>query len=283
MLHILLPVHNRKMITLSFIECLLKQTFTDYHLVLIDDGSTDGTSREVKLKIPQTTVIRGDGELWWAGALEMGIRSVFQSYSNEDSILIINDDVIIEENYLQNMINHLNKHPASLVFSKAKSLQTNEIAEIGVYYNERTLSFENTEDESKINTLSTRGLIGKVSTYKKAGYFYPILIPHYLSDYEYTLRAHQKGINLKLVEFSGLHINDLTTGVHAIPDNIEKYVRNIMSKRNASYPLAWFFFAVLRNTKYLNKLRGIKIICRRNRIFLQEALKKDICSFFSAH
>ena len=47
-LYILLPVHNRCDITREFIDCLKAQTFQDYHLVLIDDGSTDGTEQMVR-------------------------------------------------------------------------------------------------------------------------------------------------------------------------------------------------------------------------------------------
>jgi glycosyltransferase involved in cell wall biosynthesis len=37
--YILLPVHNRKEVTQSFIKCLNAQSVKDFHLVLIDDGS----------------------------------------------------------------------------------------------------------------------------------------------------------------------------------------------------------------------------------------------------
>ena len=40
-LYILLPVHNRREITRDFIDYLEAQTWQNYHLVLIDDESTD--------------------------------------------------------------------------------------------------------------------------------------------------------------------------------------------------------------------------------------------------
>ncbi|MCK5537931.1 MAG: glycosyltransferase family 2 protein, partial [Bacteroidales bacterium] len=39
MIYIILPVHNRKKITEKFIKCLVKQTYQDFKLILVDDGS----------------------------------------------------------------------------------------------------------------------------------------------------------------------------------------------------------------------------------------------------
>src|SRR5207237_231210 len=43
-IHVLLPVHNRKVTTEKFVRCLKAQAGADWHLVLIDDGSADGTA-----------------------------------------------------------------------------------------------------------------------------------------------------------------------------------------------------------------------------------------------
>ena len=56
---LLLPVHNRKEVTGEFIQCLLRQTYQSYRLVLIDDGSTDGTAEMVSQAIPGVVVIQG--------------------------------------------------------------------------------------------------------------------------------------------------------------------------------------------------------------------------------
>ena len=97
-IYILLPVHNRKEITRGFIECLKTQTFQDYHLVLIDDGSNDGTAVMVKEHIPSATVLRGTGDWWWAGSLQQGIEWLRQQkVHDDDAVLMINDDVSINK------------------------------------------------------------------------------------------------------------------------------------------------------------------------------------------
>ena len=92
-IYVFLPVHNRRETTERFIQCLKMQSYQNYHLVLIDDGSTDGTEEMVRSQIEPLTVIKGRGDWWWAGALQQGyewLRS--EARKPSDVVLIINDD-----------------------------------------------------------------------------------------------------------------------------------------------------------------------------------------------
>src|SRR3546814_7970339 len=73
MLYIILPVHNRAETTSLFLDALQRQTFQDFLLVLVDDGCTDETVSVAREKIPsdRLIVLQGDGQLWWAGALDL--------------------------------------------------------------------------------------------------------------------------------------------------------------------------------------------------------------------
>ena len=58
---VLVPVHNRREITRKFIACLTKQTYSPLQIIVIDDGSSDGTADMVRQDAPNAHVIRGDG------------------------------------------------------------------------------------------------------------------------------------------------------------------------------------------------------------------------------
>jgi glycosyltransferase involved in cell wall biosynthesis len=48
-IHIIIPVHNRKAITLKCLETLQNNGDLDkYHVIVVDDGSTDGTSLAIQ-------------------------------------------------------------------------------------------------------------------------------------------------------------------------------------------------------------------------------------------
>ena len=98
-LFIVLPVHNRKEVTLHFFKQLSNQTFQNYQAILIDDGSKDGTSTAIKEYFPSTVIIPGDGNLWWGGSLHKAyqwIQKNLKTNPKEDAVLIINDDTFFE-------------------------------------------------------------------------------------------------------------------------------------------------------------------------------------------
>jgi len=45
---VLMPVHNGQQHLREAIESILKQSFTDFEFLIIDDGSTDGSTAIVK-------------------------------------------------------------------------------------------------------------------------------------------------------------------------------------------------------------------------------------------
>ena len=68
MIYVFTAVHDRYKITEKFVDLLLRQTYKDIQLVLVDDGCTDGTADMVRSKMPDAVIIQGDGNLWWGGA-----------------------------------------------------------------------------------------------------------------------------------------------------------------------------------------------------------------------
>lgn len=97
-IHILLPVHNRLNVTMRFAAQLLAQKTQSFHLILLDDGSTDGTTEAIRAILGEkVTVFKGSGDRWWGGALQVGydlIKSGRIACKDEDIIGILNDDSI---------------------------------------------------------------------------------------------------------------------------------------------------------------------------------------------
>src|SRR4051794_19555079 len=68
----LIAVHNDAAHIRAAIESILEQTFDDLELVVVDDASTDGTSR----LLDGAKVVRNDAQLGLAGALNRGLEHV---------------------------------------------------------------------------------------------------------------------------------------------------------------------------------------------------------------
>ena len=128
-LYILLPVHNRRDQTEAFINCLTAQTYRNHHLILIDDGSTDGTAELVQERIPSATILKGQGNWWWAGGLQRGIDWLHKaSIEDRDIVLMINDDVTFDPYFLEKGAKLLSQHPKTLIHSFAIGNKTGRIA-----------------------------------------------------------------------------------------------------------------------------------------------------------
>ena len=105
LIHVILPVHNRVATTKKFIECLQQQTYRNFQLILVDDGSNDGTTEYVKGQVDDVIVLTGNGNLWWAGALHKAYKHLKAiDARNDDLVWIINDDVIFEPQYFEKLL-----------------------------------------------------------------------------------------------------------------------------------------------------------------------------------
>lgn len=112
-----IPVHNRRMITRQCLLCLYQQTFARLKVIVVDDGSSDGTSEMIRAEFPEVILLHGDGNLWWTGATNMGVRYALTQCHKEDYILVINDDVFVQPDYVDTLFNVAESNPSTLVQS----------------------------------------------------------------------------------------------------------------------------------------------------------------------
>ena len=61
MLHIVIPVFNRLSFTLACLDSLREQTDQDFKVVIVDDGSTDGTAATLAKDYPEVKVLLAPG------------------------------------------------------------------------------------------------------------------------------------------------------------------------------------------------------------------------------
>ena len=103
--YVVLPVHNRRAVTGAFCDCLARQTYTVFLLILVDDGSTDGTAELVAGYPFRKQICRGDGNLWWAGGLRRGMaRLANLAPAPDDVVLLVNDDTSFDDDFLEKAV-----------------------------------------------------------------------------------------------------------------------------------------------------------------------------------
>lgn len=114
---IVAPVHNRKAITLQCLKSLsrIDKFGLDVSIVIVDDGSTDGTGVAIRGQYPDTDVVEGDGNLWFTEGTNVGIRRALTR--DPKYILLVNDDQVFDGNFLRYLVETAERHPRSVVGS----------------------------------------------------------------------------------------------------------------------------------------------------------------------
>ena len=100
-----IPVHNRRETTLHCLRQLAATgVLTWAEAVVVDDGSSDGTSQAVRSAFPQVTVLPGDGTLWWGGATRLGMEHAMGT--GADFLVWLNDDCQPDPGTLRLLVEH---------------------------------------------------------------------------------------------------------------------------------------------------------------------------------
>ena len=245
-LYVLLPTHNRVKTTEKCLKCILEQSYKNIKIILLDDGSKDDTTDMVCKYFPTTIVLEGDGNWWWAGSLQRGREWLRNNADNKDYVVILNDDSVFENNYFNLGIELLNENRNKIIGSYAYDLEDNSLLDCGISINWNDLTFNKVSTVNDINCLSTRGLFMFVGDFLNIGGFHPFLLPHYFSDYEFTIRAYRKGYKLITDPMLKLWDDQSISGIRDFNDKSHlKLLAKVFSKKSSSNPIYWTTFVIL--------------------------------------
>ncbi len=267
--YILIPIHNNIAQTRKCLSCIRTQTYTNCEVVIVDDGSTDNSSQIIKHEYPDTTILQGDGNLWWAGALFLGIERILKEAGDKDFLLILNNDVTFDEKYIETLINCSKDSQNAIIGSLCIESETGKIADSGpiIDWSKLKFSIKPLVDDNKdmiegLDTLSTRGVLVRISIIKNIGNFIPEQLPHYASDYEYFIRAKKMGYKLVMSKKAVVFSNSSTTGIHYLDNvhGIKELYNYLFSLKSAANVIIWLRFTKLccpKKYKIMNYLRII--------------------------
>ena len=277
-IYIVLPVFNRKLWTKRFLHCMREQTFRNFDVIVVDDGSTDGTTQLVSSEFTEAKLLRGDGNLWWTGAINLGIRYAISQASMTDAILVINDDIEVYPNYVETLHRLWKSMPRTLIGSVLVDIENPEVIYNGgnminwwsakmtaLNRGERLANFDK-EHHVDVSVLTGRGTLIPVQVFYDIG-LYDDKHFQQCGDTELPVRAKKAGYRL-IVSYGAIVKTPLTTSHHVnvsdhyalkdlgpyflgIKSNCRLKYRYFFSLKTATSPLqfiSFLTFDVLRVT-----------------------------------
>ncbi|MCL6473019.1 MAG: glycosyltransferase family 2 protein [Firmicutes bacterium] len=240
---IVTPVYNRLEYTRAYLNSLRKVDYPNFEVVIVDDASNDGSYETISIEYPEVILLRGNGNLWWAGGTNTGIRYALEN--GTDYILTLNNDVEVDSAFLTALVRCAEENPKSLVGAKIYNYhQQNEVTYFGgvtdwkkgEIYHICGRESDDPERFSKLQEaewLTGMGILIKASYFNDIGFFDAKKFPQYAADADFTMRARQKGYRL-LVEPKSIIWNKVeSTGVQLSQNHFSNlFIKALFSLRS---------------------------------------------------
>lgn len=285
--NILIPIHNGVRETIECLKSIYGSTYKDIEVIIIDDGSTDDSQKIIHRNFDKVKFIQGDGNLWWSGGVNEGIRYVLENGGENEVVVLLNNDNIVKPDMIENLIKLVEKNPNNIVCSKVYiDGSDNRILFAGGYSSVRKsglyINGYYEKDSEKFNKLSSvewcggMGVAIPLNIIRDVGYFDNINFPQYFGDADYMYRARRKGYEIIYNPSSVCWNNREQTGFH-IKDNkvtFEK-IKNLLFNIKSNYDLKKnfkFYF------KYFSFFKGGAMLSMKYTILFLSLFKKAISS-----
>jgi len=241
LISIIIPVRNRKEITRNiltqiFTQISLNNCTSNVLVIVVNDGSTDGTKEMIIEQFDHVHLIEGDGSLWWTGAIIQGMEYGVNKL-NADYLVWLNDDISLADNFLVNLINICRdqNYQKTIVGGLIKDQTYPDWVVLSGALKRQPISNTNmlaSSEELEVDVICGTMAVIPCSVVDKIGYPNVIRFPHYGGDYEYIMRAKRNGFRIilssKLNAMTDFQISDV---IRYMPYWIQWYLQPGFSRR----------------------------------------------------
>jgi GT2 family glycosyltransferase len=271
------PVRNRRAISLRFLEQIGRQTYPNLRVVVVDSNSSDGTVEAIREAFPRVQLLVAGDDDYWTGATNRGVRQALASGS--EWLLTINDDALIADDHVERLVAIALRHGCPILGSQINVLDDPEriwclgtftewgsdnllrLGHHGLRNSERGPELMGHE-VLPVDALAGNGVLIHHSVFRRIGLYNAVWLPHYHADSELVMRAVSRGISAWVTPQLIL-LNDFKAEQKSLPlRNVRGMLWSLWHPKSYLYAPA-LIYLIMANCPNRSKPRTLVALMRR--------------------
>jgi len=199
--------YNKKKDILECLDSIFNLDYNEFEVIVVDNGSSDGSVEEIKTKYPNVHLIESKINLGVAGGRNLGVKCANEILKYK-FLLFLDDDIVIDKSALSEMISSFNSD-GNIGIVTPKCYLTNMPRVIGYAGGMSVNLFigKITDigggvidvgqlDQSKFISSSAGLCLLRKELFNKVGMFDEKFNPYGWEDVDFSLSARQKGFKI---------------------------------------------------------------------------------------
>lgn len=90
------------------IKSLFEVSYTSFDIILVDNGSQDGSGRQLKEKHPQVILLQSPVNAGYAGGNNLGLE--YAAAHGYDYVMLLNNDTFVAPGFMEPLVNYMDQH-----------------------------------------------------------------------------------------------------------------------------------------------------------------------------
>lgn len=107
---VIIPTYNGKELLIACLRSLAEQTYSDMHVIVVDDGSEDDIGHALEADFPDVEWARLDRNSGFCVAINAGIRA-----ASHEFVFLLNNDMTLKANCLERLVAEADRAGATMV------------------------------------------------------------------------------------------------------------------------------------------------------------------------
>lgn len=196
---------NERKFTVNCLNSIKKNTRGDYKIIVVDNGSQDGSQDIIKKKFPKVDLIELKKNYGFSGGNNIGIKYASKKY-NPEYYYFLSNDTFVKKDFLSKILDFAKKHPDGGIFGSKQFDFEKNLAPYSANMNFlKILTPSYPTKPCKTEWVSGAGFLATKEIIKKIGAFDEIYNPAYYEETDWAKRTMLAGYSVYVVPGSVIY------------------------------------------------------------------------------